>query len=71
MSQLWTDRTAHYFIATHYPWFLDTFEHYPYPIQRADAIRYFILSHLGGIYIDMDDVALPHSLAFLLAISDE
>ncbi|KAJ5206549.1 mannosyl phosphorylinositol ceramide synthase SUR1 [Penicillium cf. griseofulvum] len=52
---LWTDRTADDFIATHYPWFLDTFEHYPYPIQRADTIRYFILSHLGGIYIDMDD----------------
>ncbi|CAG8041369.1 unnamed protein product [Penicillium salamii] len=52
---LWTDRTAHDFIAAHYPWFLDTFENYPYPIQRADTIRYFILSHLGGIYIDMDD----------------
>lgn len=39
-----------------YPWFLETFDGYPYPIQRADAIRYFVLHHFGGIYIDLDDV---------------
>ncbi|KAL2817642.1 nucleotide-diphospho-sugar transferase [Aspergillus granulosus] len=52
---LWTDDMAHSFIATHYPWFLETFEGYKYPIQRADSIRYFILYHYGGIYIDLDD----------------
>lgn len=25
-----------------------------YPIQRADAIRYFVLYHYGGVYIDLD-----------------
>ncbi|KAK0468211.1 glycosyltransferase family 32 protein [Desarmillaria tabescens] len=25
-----------------------------YPIQRADAIRYFILHHFGGVYLDLD-----------------
>jgi mannosyltransferase OCH1-like enzyme len=39
-----------------YLWFLETFDSYPYPIQRADAIRYFVLHHFGGIYIDLDDV---------------
>jgi mannosyltransferase OCH1-like enzyme len=41
-----------------YPWFLETFDGYPYPIQRADAIRYFVLHHFGGIYIDLDDVRI-------------
>lgn len=25
--------------------------------MRADAIRYFILAHYGGIYLDLDDVS--------------
>lgn len=44
------------FIAAEYPWFLETFQNYRYPIQRADAIRYFVLAHYGGTYIDLDDV---------------
>lgn len=52
---LWTDEMASEFIKEEYPWFLDTFENYKYPIERADAIRYFILSRYGGVYIDLDD----------------
>ncbi|AJW18207.1 Sur1p [Saccharomyces cerevisiae YJM1336] len=52
---LWTDEMAYEFIKEEYPWFLDTFENYKYPIERADTIRYFILSHYGGVYIDLDD----------------
>jgi mannosyltransferase OCH1-like enzyme len=37
---------------------MDTFNNYPEPIQRADAIRYFVLAYFGGIYIDLDDVSL-------------
>lgn len=59
VQQLWTDVKSRDFIAAEYPWFLDTFDGYSYPIQRADAIRYFVLSHFGGIYIDLDDVCLP------------
>ena len=51
---LWTDASSREFIAKHYSWFLDTFDNYSYPIQRADAIRYFVLYHFGGIYIDLD-----------------
>ncbi|KAH9899933.1 nucleotide-diphospho-sugar transferase [Cubamyces lactineus] len=51
---LWTDASAREFIAQHYSWFLDTFDNYKYTIQRADAIRYFVLYHYGGIYIDLD-----------------
>lgn len=52
---LWTDEMARDFIAEKYPWFLKTFDSYPYNIERADSIRYFILAHYGGIYIDLDD----------------
>jgi hypothetical protein len=52
--KLWTDAGSREFIAEHYSWFLDTFDNYVYPIQRADAIRYFILYHYGGVYIDLD-----------------
>ncbi|CAL1700843.1 unnamed protein product [Somion occarium] len=51
---LWTDASAREFIAEHYSWFLDTFDGYTYPIQRADAIRYFVLYHYGGVYLDLD-----------------
>lgn len=51
---LWTDSSSREFIAKQYPWFLDTFDAYTYPIQRADAIRYFILHHYGGVYLDLD-----------------
>ncbi|KAI9646589.1 CSG1/SUR1-like protein [Ciborinia camelliae] len=53
--KLWTDAASREFIANEYPWFLDTFDSYPFPIQRADSIRYFVLAHYGGIYIDLDD----------------
>jgi hypothetical protein len=35
---------------------LETFDGYRYPIQRADAIRYFVLAYYGGTYLDLDDV---------------
>ncbi|KAN0065785.1 hypothetical protein ACQY0O_000915 [Thecaphora frezii] len=51
---LWTDADSRKFIAEHYSWFIPVFDSYPYPIQRADAIRYFVLHHYGGIYMDLD-----------------
>lgn len=51
---LWTDAGSRDFIAENYPWFLDNFDSYTYPIQRADAIRYFVLHHYGGVYLDLD-----------------
>lgn len=52
---LWTDAKSLEFIEKEYPWFADTFKGYQHPIQRADSIRYFVLAHYGGIYIDLDD----------------
>ncbi|KAF2457265.1 nucleotide-diphospho-sugar transferase [Lineolata rhizophorae] len=53
--RLWTDKKAREFIAQEYPWFLETYDAYEFPIQRADSIRYFVLAHFGGVYIDLDD----------------
>lgn len=53
---LWTDEDNRALIKTDYPWFLKKFDDYPYPIQRADAVRYFILHKYGGVYSDLDIV---------------
>ncbi|MCJ1416287.1 hypothetical protein MMC32_002622 [Xylographa parallela] len=53
--KLWTDDSSREFIATEYPWFIETYDKYAFPIQRADAIRYFVLAHFGGTYLDLDD----------------
>lgn len=52
--RLWTDEDNEAFIKTHYPWFFDKFRSYPRNIQRADVVRYFILYHYGGLYVDLD-----------------
>lgn len=57
---LWTDASAREFIQKNYEWFLPTFDSYPYNIMRADVIRYFVLFHYGGIYIDLDNGCLQN-----------
>lgn len=68
MYQLWTNEMSRDFIAAEYPWFLETFDGYQFPIQRADSIRYFVLAHYGGTYIDLDDVCIL--LGYLPAAND-
>ncbi|EIW66516.1 hypothetical protein TREMEDRAFT_40831 [Tremella mesenterica DSM 1558] len=51
---LWTDDLSRAFIAEYYPSQLHMFDSYKYPIQRADSIRYFVLNHFGGVYMDLD-----------------
>jgi mannosyltransferase OCH1-like enzyme len=50
----WTDASALSFIKTHYPSYLALYTSYNHNIQRADALRYFLLHHYGGVYLDMD-----------------
>ncbi|OBT96944.1 hypothetical protein VE01_05574 [Pseudogymnoascus verrucosus] len=52
---LLTNSLSREFIRKEYGGFLETFDSYPFPVQRADAIRYFVLDHYGGIYLDLDD----------------
>lgn len=51
----WTDENSRQFIEMFYPWFLKTYDSYPYGVMRADALRYFVLLHYGGIYMDLDN----------------
>ncbi|KAK6096236.1 hypothetical protein MT418_004088 [Batrachochytrium dendrobatidis] len=50
----WTDHDTREFLRILYPDFLPTYDGYKYPIQRVDAVRYFILYEYGGIYMDLD-----------------
>ena len=52
--QLWTDVDLRAFVAEREPAFLPIFEGYERPICRADAGRYILLKHLGGLYVDLD-----------------
>jgi mannosyltransferase OCH1-like enzyme len=51
---LWTDESARMFIHSEYSWLLSAFNSYNHPIQRIDSIRYFVIYHFGGIYLDLD-----------------
>ena len=51
---LWTDEELLQFISSEYPAFLPTYLQFPYPIQRVDAARYFLIYHYGGVYMDLD-----------------
>ncbi|MEW2625437.1 glycosyltransferase [Streptomyces sp. NPDC048106] len=52
--RLWTDTESRSFLEEHYPWFVPVYDGYPDPVMRADAIRYFLLGHFGGVYVDLD-----------------
>ena len=56
--RLWTDRDNHQLIADHYPWFLPVYEELDHKIKRADVVRFFYLYHFGGVYADLDFLAL-------------
>jgi len=52
--RVWSDDDNDEFIRTHYPAFLPTFRAYRTGIERADAVRYFLLHKYGGLYVDLD-----------------
>lgn len=50
----WNDENSRKFMTTHYPWAVEMFYNYTKPIFRVDVLRYFLLSHYGGFYVDYD-----------------
>ncbi|CAF1500172.1 unnamed protein product [Adineta steineri] len=50
----WTDKNGKEFLEKNYPWFVKSWLSYKTDIQKADALRYFVLHHYGGIFLDMD-----------------
>eukprot|EP00298_Acanthocystis_sp_HF-20_P003609 c13960_g1_i1.p1 GENE.c13960_g1_i1~~c13960_g1_i1.p1 ORF type:complete len:348 (+),score=59.96 c13960_g1_i1:97-1140(+) len=63
--KLWNATESRNLIATEYEWFLTTYDSYKTPIQRIDAVRYFILFHYGGVYADLD-ISCAHKFDPLL-----
>lgn len=51
---LWTDDNATDFVRTHYPDILPHYSHYAQTIQRTNILRYLLLHHYGGVYLDVD-----------------
>lgn len=50
----WSATEARTLLEEHYAWFLPTYDNYRHPIQRVDAVKYFVLWHYGGFYLDLD-----------------
>jgi mannosyltransferase OCH1-like enzyme len=50
----WSKKQSLTLVKTHYPEYLDMYNHYKFEIQRCDAVRYFMLHRYGGLYADMD-----------------
>jgi len=51
---VWNKQQCRDFIKTYYPEFIITYDSYKYEIQRCDIVRYFLLFHYGGFYVDID-----------------
>lgn len=51
---VWNATGAREFFEQNYSWFIPTYDNYRYPIQRIDALKYFVLYHYGGVYMDLD-----------------
>lgn len=56
------------FCARWFPEFLPTFRAYPHGVQRADVIRYMLMFICGGLYVDMDFLALHDHSALVQCI---
>jgi len=52
--RFWNKRMMHNFLEFHCPDFLPYYRSFPFNVQRWDAIRYLILYHIGGLYVDFD-----------------
>ena len=52
--RFWNKQMMRDFVETACPDFLSYYKSFPFDVQRWDAIRYLILYHIGGMYVDMD-----------------
>lgn len=64
--KMWEDDAAAAFMAEHYPEISPHYLGYRQNIQRANILRYALLHHFGGVYLDLDvsclvpiDASLP------------
>ena len=58
--KLWDIDESLKFVETHYPHLLEVYKGYDKPIKRVDSIRYLVLHHFGGVYLDMGFVPMKN-----------
>tara|TARA_R110001599_G_scaffold133843_1_gene311477 strand:- start:344 stop:2539 length:2196 start_codon:yes stop_codon:yes gene_type:complete len=51
---LWTDENNRDLVKNHYPEYLEIYDSYENPIDRADVARFFYMHRYGGVYVDLD-----------------
>lgn len=51
---VWGPKESRALIASRYPWALEKYDGWKWPIQRSDMSRYAILHAHGGVYVDLD-----------------
>jgi mannosyltransferase OCH1-like enzyme len=52
--RFWNKLAIDSFLQSHCSEYILQYQSFPYDVQRWDAIRYLILFHFGGLYVDMD-----------------
>ncbi|WPH00506.1 Hypothetical protein R9X50_00333500 [Acrodontium crateriforme] len=57
-QKIWTDENATEFMREHYPAIAPHYTGYAQSIQRANILRYALLDHFGGVYLDLDVTCL-------------
>ncbi len=50
----WSDEATEAFMLREFYFYYGLYKWYPWSIQRADVMRYFVLYEFGGIYADID-----------------
>ncbi|KIW17129.1 hypothetical protein PV08_04320 [Exophiala spinifera] len=56
--EFWDNARAERFVRREYPELWPTWKNYRYDSQRADSLRYMVLHHYGGIFLDLDLLCL-------------
>lgn len=52
--QFWNYQLIDNFLGMHFPEYIPIYQSFKYDVQRWDFIRYLILYHYGGLYVDID-----------------
>ena len=58
--RFWSDEDNDILLNTEFPWFKDTYDNFPYNIQKIDVIRCCYLYMYGGVYVDMDYIPIKN-----------
>lgn len=57
---IWDGELTRALVEKYHPEFLETYDSYPYEIQRIDTARYVFLQAYGGLYADLDTVPMEN-----------